>query len=115
MQSARIDALLGDIAQDRPALYPLVTALRALVLGLGPDVTEEVKYGGLLYAAGEGFCGIFAYAAHVSLEFSEGHALPDPQRLLQGNGKKRRHLKFTALADIERLNAEAFLRAAYSG
>lgn len=108
---ARIKTLLEEIERDRPALYPIVTALRALALA--PGVTEKVKYGGLLYAAaGEGFCGIFAYAAHVSLEFSEGHALPDPHRLLQGNGKKRRHLKFLTLADLDRLNPDVFIRAA---
>ncbi len=107
----RINALLEDIERDRPALFPVVTALRALALA--PGVEEEVKYGGLLYAVrGRGFCGIFAYAAHVSLEFSEGHALADPDHLLQGTGKHRRHLKFRDIADLDRLKAEHFIHAA---
>ncbi|MFY0663758.1 MAG: DUF1801 domain-containing protein [Natronospirillum sp.] len=74
--------------------------IRELALSAGAGVTEEVKYGGILFSAGQSFCGVFAYAKHVSVEFSHGADLPDPHGVLEGTGKFRRHIKLHALADI---------------
>jgi hypothetical protein len=63
-------------------------------------VSEEVKYGGLLFSQGAPFCGVFSYTRHVSLEFGEGASLPDPHQVLEGAGKLRRHIKLGSLQDI---------------
>jgi len=56
--------------------------------------------------------GVFSYEAHVSLEFTHGAQLPDANRMLEGTGKKRRHLKLTTLEDIDAKDCAGFLRAA---
>lgn len=96
------------------AHHPLLQALRAAVLSLDATVSEEVKYGGLLYSAGAPFCGLFCYSAHVSLEFSQGARLPDPGGCLLGDGKFRRHLKFKDLEDVSMPVVVALLRAAHA-
>jgi hypothetical protein len=64
------DRLMLKIAQTHPpVLHSIAQRLRALALASGPDTTEEVKYGGILFAGQEGFCGVFVYNAHVTLEF----------------------------------------------
>lgn len=53
-----------------------------------------------LFASGVQFCGVFAYKAHVSVEFGDGAAMDDPFGCLEGSGKGRRHIKLRSLADM---------------
>lgn len=100
MPADRISKLLEDIRLLDPERFELVQALRRIVLELAPSISEEVKYGGILFSAGKPFCGIFSYAKHVSLEFGEGASLPDKFKVLEGEGKLRRHIKLRSVADI---------------
>ena len=103
-----------DLLQHaQPAQYALVSALRRQILALAPDISEQVKYGGLLFGHPQPFCGLFAYRQHVSLEFGQGARLEDAAGLLQGSGKQRRHLKLQQLADLDTLAVQAYLQAAY--
>ena len=91
----------------------------AAILTIAPGAAFIEKYGGLVIESVPGqpksrFCGIFAYTNHVSLEFTHGAQLNDPDRILQGNGKHRRHIKINLLSDIADKQCEAFLRQARS-
>jgi hypothetical protein len=97
----RVTALLDDIRLTHESLHDLTLAIRKTVLGLRPRVDEEVKYGGIMFAAPLGFCGLFVYAEHVSIEFGKGCELDDPAGLLEGSGKLRRHLKLRTKADLK--------------
>lgn len=92
-------------------------AIKEIVEQIAPDVRFVPKYGGEVLAPypddDKKFVGgIFAYKDHVSLEFSEGASFDDPDGRLEGKGKNRRHLKFTAAEDVEAKGAEGFLRLA---
>jgi hypothetical protein len=100
MTTPRVANLLEDIRRLSEVRFSVVQALRQLVLNLDPGVTEEVKYGGLLFSVGKPFCGVFAYAKHVSLEFGEGASLPDEHHVLEGEGKLRRHIKLSTIDDV---------------
>ena len=100
MPSDRVEKLLNDIRLLDEDRYVLVQSLRKLILSVGRDISEEVKYGGILYSAGSSFCGIFSYAQHVSIEFSKGVALPDRHKVLEGDGKFRRHIKIRTADEI---------------
>lgn len=108
----RVAQLLEDIRAHDADRYTLVQALRETVLGLDASITEEVKYGGILFSAARPFCGIFSHTKHVSLEFSEGAALPDPHGVLEGQGKGRRHIKLTAVQDIAAKHVAGYLKLA---
>ena len=109
----RVEALLEDIRLVDPDQHALVSRLRAVILAVGPEVTEEVKYGGLLFSAGRPFCGVFAYRQHVSLEFSEGAGLADPGQVLEGTGKYRRHIKLRSVDDITGKQVGRYIEAAH--
>jgi hypothetical protein len=109
----RVFAFLEDLRLVDEARHALVERLRRMVLGIGPTVTEEVKYGGLLFSAGPPFCGIFSYARHVSLEFARGSELPDPHHVLEGEGKMRRHIKLHDGDDLFRKNVREYVGAAH--
>lgn len=100
MAAERISKLLEDIRLLDPERFELVQALREIILGLDSSITEEVKYGGLLFSAEKPFCGIFSYTKHVSLEFGAGATLPDKFKVLEGEGKLRRHIKLSSAQEI---------------
>ncbi|MDP1636226.1 MAG: DUF1801 domain-containing protein, partial [Gallionellaceae bacterium] len=112
MNTERIARLLEDIRLLSEDRYKLVQAVRKLALDLG-GISEEVKYGGILFAAGKPFCGIFSYANHVSLEFSAGAALPDKHKVLEGDGKLRRHIKLVTIQDVKGKHVSDYLALAH--
>jgi hypothetical protein len=112
MPADRVQKLLQDLRLLDESRFELVQSLRELILGLNASVSEEVKYGGLLFFADKPFCGIFSYAKHVSLEFGEGASLPDKFKVLEGEGKLRRHIKLSTLEDIRAKHVPEYLRLA---
>ena len=109
MPTERISKLLEDLRLLDPERYELVQALRKIILALDPSISEEVKYGGILFSAGQPFCGIFAYSKHVSLEFGAGASLPDKFKVLEGEGKLRRHIKLSSAHDIAAKHVREYL------
>ena len=108
----KVKNLLDYWEIDNPALYEIANSVRTKILQLFDTVDEEVKYGGILFAAPEPFCGIFVYKQHVSVEFSHGAKIADPHGLLEGKGKGRRHLKLHTLEDVENKYLMDYLRLA---
>lgn len=113
MTTDRVATLLEDIRLVDEQRFRLVQALREAVLGLDPCVSEQVKYGGLLFSAGQPFCGVFSYARHVSLEFGDGAALPDKHQVLEGQGKLRRHIKLATMQDLSARHVQEYLGLAF--
>jgi hypothetical protein len=113
-QQERVAQFLQDIRLLDESRHALVDRLRSIVLSSGPGVTEQVKYGGLLFSAGPPFCGIFSYTRHVSLEFGRGSELPDPHRVLEGEGKMRRHIKLAHGDDLFKKNVREYVGLAFA-
>jgi hypothetical protein len=113
MAPTRVEELLEDIRLVDEARFQTVQSLRRLILSVDPAISEEVKYGGLLYAAGSPFCGVFSYSQHVSLEFSRGAELADPHAALEGEGKKRRHIKIQSRGDVFKKNVRDYVERAF--
>jgi hypothetical protein len=112
MTSDRIARFLEDTRTLSEERFNLVQILRTEVLNLNASISEEVKYGGILFTAGKPFCGVFSYAKHVSLEFGEGASLPDKHKMLEGEGKFRRHIKLESQDDIAAKHVRAYLALA---
>jgi hypothetical protein len=113
MTTDRVTKFLQDVRLIDSERFKLVQALREHILAMAPSVTEEVKYGGILFSAGKPFCGIFSYAKHASLEFGEGASLPDKRKVLEGDGKLRRHIKLAAVKDIAAKHVKEYLSLAF--
>ncbi len=94
----------------------LIELLDSLVMAAVPKATRVAKYGGTLYTLKpdekEGqFCGVFPYKSHVQLSFAKGNELEDPDGLLEGGGKFRRHLTFKSLDDFDARVVKRFAKA----
>jgi hypothetical protein len=112
MSSERVEHFLEDLRLVGEDRFQLVSRLRNLILSVDPKITEEIKYGGILFSAGPPFCGIFSYTNHVSLEFGRGAELPDKHRVLEGEGKLRRHIKLDSGQDLFRKNVREYVSLA---
>jgi hypothetical protein len=111
-----VDDVLGPIAEP---LASIAKALRALILEVDPDTTEQPRPGdrALSYGVGprkmiDGYAYVMPLARHVNLGFYEGAHLPDPGGLLEGTGKGLRHVKLRSLADVDRPELRGLIEAA---
>ena len=80
----------------------------------GPDV-RELLHDGWPTACVEdaAFAYTSVHAAHINIGFYRGADLPDPADLLQGSGKRMRHVKVPAGEEVDKAALEALIEAAY--
>jgi hypothetical protein len=109
----KVEQLLSDLRLVNPAGYKLVQAARKSIYAAVAQATEKVMYSGFMFAAPEPFCGVFAYAEHVTIEFGRGCDLKDTHLVLEGTGKFRRHIKVRTLADIAATHLSDYVIQAY--
>lgn len=93
--------------------FETVMAIRKLFLDANPNLAEDIKYGGLVFLQSNVLIGgIFISKNHLSIEFSNGAQFDDPENLLDGKGKLRRHLKILNLGDIDIKKVNGFVKQA---
>lgn len=114
MNPEPVDDFLNELRRVDTERHALVERVRQLIHTAGPRLREEVKYGGLLFSAGAPVCGLFSYEKHLSLEFSQGAALADRHRVLEGEGKFRRHIKLHKVGDLYKKNVREYLELAFA-
>jgi len=108
----------GTAADDffkslRGTAASLARELRVLIRKALPDATESIKWGMPVYEAGKLVCAVRPAETYVALQFyGSGTALPDPDGLLEGTGKKMRHVKIRSRGDIRRDLFTSWLRKA---
>jgi hypothetical protein len=67
--------------------------LRNMILELVPDMDEVIKWKNLFYEKNGFVCAIVLHKDHVNLQFARGTEINDPAKMLEGTGKKIRHVK----------------------
>jgi hypothetical protein len=104
-------------AYDRP-IVDLALALREIILEEVPDAAESVYqvytvaiWFGLSGKMKDMFCYVATNARHINLGFPRGSSLPDPYRVLEGDGKAMRHIKFASQRDLEGPFVRRYIRA----
>ena len=82
------------LAAQRDDLRPFVEAWFARMRGCGSDVRELMHDGCPTACVGDAAFGyVNAFKAHVNVGFFFGALLNDPAGLLEGTGKRGRHVK----------------------
>ena len=93
---AQLDELLSGTS---PEMAAVARELRAVVAAALPDGTEQVDFGNRLLAIGRSMkmrdllFAIIPHSAHVNLQLADGIDLPNPDGLIEGTGKRIRHIK----------------------
>jgi hypothetical protein len=124
-------AMASDLAPLFEGLSPEVATillrLREVVHEELPGVTEQLDLPDRLVAYGYGpasgvrmqgfFIALIPHKAHVNVQLADGASLHDPSSIVEGTGKRVRHVKCRSLDDAERPALRALIReqAAFPG
>lgn len=105
-------AWLGD---DSVALRAIASTWFEELRGCGDDVFEVMHDGcPTVCVAGAAFAYVNAFTAHANVGFFHGATLPDPNRMLEGTGKRMRHVKVRPGREPDPEALRALVRAAYA-
>ncbi len=92
------------LANFEPHIAEIARSARQQVIDLHPETVEVVYpgYNSTNFGVGpkknsEAYAYVMAHKKHVNLGFYYGVSLPDPEGLLEGTGKKLRHVKIKSL------------------
>jgi len=111
----KVQQFLSEIMMIDPEKHRSLMEMRDFVFTIYPRAEERMMYGGILFSEEvEDFCGLFVRKHHISLEFSQGVQMNDPNRFLEGTGKFRRHLKIRAYEEIKGKEVVSFVKQAYN-
>lgn len=88
------------ISQADPSQREVLEAIRQIVLRATPGIAEAIKWGQPCYSRSGNICYIADDLGHVKFGFFRGGDLADPESLLEGTGKRMRHIKVRGLEDI---------------
>ena len=109
----RDPAVDGWFESDDP-LRRIVAPWFNLMRGLGDDVRDILHDHCPTACVGDAaFAYVAAYRAHAAIGFFRGAFLPDPEGLLQGSGKKMRHIKLKLGEPRDDDAIRALIEAAY--
>jgi hypothetical protein len=117
LREDEIASVLCGLSDD---LSDMALELRRLVLTLGPDLDEQIAFHALCYSVpgrpygsiGGNVCLIGHKRGCLQLAFLHGVHLPDPLGLLQGTGKAKRHIEWSAGCELRADQLEPLIRAA---
>jgi hypothetical protein len=113
LRDAEINALLSRRTNE---VQGLARAMRDRIRKAVPNAVEIIYHGALCYGTSPRRSMLRVYLSfhrsHVNLGFYFGATLPDPDRLLIGDGKRMRHVKITNQQDIHRRALKRLIRTA---
>ncbi|SMX37844.1 DUF1801 domain-containing protein [Octadecabacter ascidiaceicola] len=106
---------------DETTKSTIIETVVARAKDLRPGIYIGSKYGGTTFVTDPAqpdsislVGGVYAYKDYVSVEFSKGAEFDDPNGLLEGKGKARRHVKLRSLGDLDFKNVVGFLSQAFA-
>ena len=119
MSTAKLGTFDDLLAITNKPLQPVLTRLRQIILEVMSTAEEVVRLGdrAATYGLGpkkmiEGFVYLMPFDKWVNLGFYQGADLPDPKRILEGTGKKLRHIKIHSVEACEQAPIRDLLTAA---
>jgi len=108
--ASSVEEMLSALDANQRAI---VEALRALVKKTDPQATEALKWGMPVFEDNGMLCYIAPMSNTVNFGFyQDASEFDDPNGLLEGTGKKMRHVKLRSAGDIQKALFTKWLRRA---
>ncbi len=114
--AVRRDPAIDAWIRSRPQkLAPIVRTWFDLMRKCGADVRELMHDGCPVACVQDAAFGyVNAFTTHVNVGFFQGASLDDPADLLQGAGKRMRHVKLRPDSDVDAAALERLIEDAYA-
>lgn len=100
------------IANSRPEIQAVFRRAADLVREVMPDAFEQLDLPDRVLAFGFGppggarlrdfAVGLIPHTAHINVQLADGALLDDPTGIVEGTGKRIRHVKCRTVEDVER-------------
>jgi hypothetical protein len=110
-----VDEFFGTSADD---VASIARAARRLVLAVLPDARETLDRADRIVGYSTGpraikdlWAGIAPHRSHVNLQLANGALIDDPTGLVEGTGKRVRHVKLRAVDEVDRPELRRLLEA----
>ena len=111
MTDRKVQCFLDELESMDSGKFEIVESVRREMKIIHPNVSERIIYGGIMFSLNaHDVGGVFASKKHVSIEFTSGYTMNDPEGVLDGVGKFRRHIKILELSDFVKKDVPFFLR-----
>jgi hypothetical protein len=99
MSSEAIDEyVMTRVAPDQ---QPIIAVLRELMNECAPDANEVISYGSPAWRGAKTLAIISVSKSHITFAFERGAEFTDDHGLLEGVGKKTRHIKLKTLEAVD--------------
>ena len=113
-----VEADVELLVAEHPAeLQAIEHAIRRLIRDEAPAAEERVDFGNELIAfgwtmgMGDLLFAIIRHTGWVNLQLADGVDLPDPSGIVEGTGKRIRHVKVRSLEGAANLRLRQLVRA----
>jgi hypothetical protein len=90
----------------------IVTALRKLIREAAPNASEAIKWAQPVFEENGPFAFIRPASKHVTIGFWRGAEMADPKGVFEGEGDRMKHIKLTAVKDIQAHDVQSYVREA---
>lgn len=102
------------LSGDPPELYSIARHWFTAFRQCGDDVSELLHDGcPTACVGGAAFGHVNVFKAHVNIGFFTGALIEDPKSMLEGTGKRMRHVKIRPEDDIDSQALQELIRCAY--
>jgi hypothetical protein len=114
--ASRRDPAIENWMNERPGeLRAIAQRWFDVMRACGDDVRELLHDGHPTACVGEAaFAYVNAFKAHVNVGFFRGAELADPDDLLEGTGKRMRHVKLRPAGDVDSAALAKLIETAYA-
>ena len=100
------------IAIRSPDVADIMHAVLDIVRLIDSSTELPPRYGGMM--VGNETIGVFPRKRHVTVEFGNGIHLADPDEVLEGKAKTRRHIVLNSIEDISTKHVREYIHASLS-
>lgn len=109
MATKTVEEYIASLSAEQAAI---VQALHAIVKKAAPKTEEAIKWAQPVYSHNGPMIFIKAHSKHVNFGFWRGAQMKDAKGLLTGDGDRMRHIKITALKDVNKTALADFVKQA---
>jgi hypothetical protein len=104
-----VDSYIAALDPERRAI---AEALRSAIVAAEPGAKESIKWGQPVYDVNGPFVALKSFPRWVTLTFWRGAALADSHGILEGDGDRMRHARFSSSDSIDVDAVQALVREA---
>jgi len=107
----KIQEFIEKLEEDKKEI---AIDLRTIVLKIAPKAKQDIKWGALVFFKDERpFCGIMPYSKYISVIFDRGSEINDSNNILEGSGKKMKHIKIFNMENIKDKNVKYYIKESF--